>query len=248
MGMAFIFTPSLPSPYLAITRGGGNHVPLMSLVYKTKALILSHQPIHEADVLLTLYTDKQGKVQIQARGARKIKSKLAGSLQPLTYVELLIASGRKVDTVTSSKILNNYSNLRKDLVSLGLVNYIFEIVIKGTHPTSDDKHIFDLLINFLDFFDRNNSVLDYSQKLLITNWCLLHFFDYLGYAQGDEAFVDMAGVNKMVEVLSSSDLEDVVKLKHSLPEVVLLNRAINQLAKYIIERDLVSERFVKAML
>jgi len=27
-----------------------------------------------------------------------------------------------------------------------------------------------------------------------------------------------------------------------------LNRAINQLAKYIIEKDLVSERFVKSML
>ena len=67
--------------------------------YKTRGIIIKRSNYSEADRILTIYTEKLGKIRVNAKGIRKIKSKLAGSLEPFCLTDFVIAEGRNLDIV-----------------------------------------------------------------------------------------------------------------------------------------------------
>lgn len=59
----------------------------------TKALVLEKIPMGETDGLLTLYTERLGKVSVKARSLRKITSKLSAHTEP-GYLALVRLVGK----------------------------------------------------------------------------------------------------------------------------------------------------------
>ncbi len=62
--------------------------------FRVEAVVIRHADWGEADRMLTLYTRERGKVRAIAKGARRIKSRKAGHLEPFTRVTLQLAKGR----------------------------------------------------------------------------------------------------------------------------------------------------------
>ena len=62
--------------------------------FRAEAVVLRHSDWGEADRLLTLFTREAGKTRAIAKGARKIRSRKAGHLEPFTRVCLMLARGR----------------------------------------------------------------------------------------------------------------------------------------------------------
>ena len=68
---------------------------------KVEAVILQHSDWGEADRLLRIFSREQGKLKIVAKGARRIRSRKAGHLEPVTRVSLLLCTwNRHVDCYT----------------------------------------------------------------------------------------------------------------------------------------------------
>jgi DNA repair protein RecO (recombination protein O) len=53
---------------------------------QSEALVLRTYPLHEADLLVTLFTRAEGKVKGVAKSAKKSKKRFGGALEPLTHV------------------------------------------------------------------------------------------------------------------------------------------------------------------
>lgn len=53
---------------------------------ESEAIVLRTYPLREADLLVTLFTRLEGKVDGVARSAKKSKRRFGGALEPLTYV------------------------------------------------------------------------------------------------------------------------------------------------------------------
>jgi DNA repair protein RecO (recombination protein O) len=53
---------------------------------ESEAIVLRTYPLREADLLVTLFTRREGKVRGVARSAKKSKRRFGGALEPLTYV------------------------------------------------------------------------------------------------------------------------------------------------------------------
>jgi DNA repair protein RecO (recombination protein O) len=53
---------------------------------ESEAIVLRTYPLREADMLVTLFTRREGKVRGVARSAKKSKRRFGGALEPLTYV------------------------------------------------------------------------------------------------------------------------------------------------------------------
>ena len=53
---------------------------------ESEAIVLRTYPLREADLLVTLFTRREGKVRGVARSAQKSKRRFGGALEPLTYV------------------------------------------------------------------------------------------------------------------------------------------------------------------
>lgn len=56
------------------------------VVHQAEALILRTWPVHEADLIVSLFTRDQGKLKGIAKSAAKSRKRFGGALEPMTYV------------------------------------------------------------------------------------------------------------------------------------------------------------------
>ena len=82
--------------------------------YQTKAVVLKSRALGEADRLLTLFTDSQGRLSAVARGARRPKSRIGGSIDVLNFVQVSLSPGRTFDHVNECVVVDGFKNLKKD--------------------------------------------------------------------------------------------------------------------------------------
>lgn len=113
---------------------------------KTRGVILRAINIREADRILEIYTDELGKVRAVAKGVRKIQSRLAGHLEPFTYVDLMLAQGRgDLPTITGARALEHYQSIRKDLNRVAVASFLAELVSRLT-PDNQASRRFPVLL------------------------------------------------------------------------------------------------------
>jgi DNA repair protein RecO (recombination protein O) len=84
------------------------------VLYRDEAIVLRTHKLGEADRIITLLTRQHGRVRAVARGVRKTTSRWGSRLEPFTHVDLQLAEGRSLDTVTQAETLTPFSG------SLGL--------------------------------------------------------------------------------------------------------------------------------
>jgi DNA repair protein RecO (recombination protein O) len=118
--------------------------------FRVEAVILRHADWGEADRLITLYTRERGKVRAIAKGARRIRSRKAGHLEPFTHVTLQLAKGRDLLILTQADTLESYLPLGTDLVKTGYASYAVELLDRFTYEDENENNvIFRLLIEIL---------------------------------------------------------------------------------------------------
>ena len=71
-------------------------------LYDDEAIVLRTRKLAEADRIITLLTRQHGVVRAVARGVRRTSSKFGSRLEPFTHVDLQLAVGRNLDTVTQA--------------------------------------------------------------------------------------------------------------------------------------------------
>lgn len=114
-------------------------------VIHTKAIILRHSTDREHDRLLTVLTPQHGQLRVRARGTKKSTSKLAGSLEPMTEVDLSLADGRVVEQVIGSVIIDRFPVLHDDLVASVSSQWLLELVDVMTKPAQPTAGLYDLV-------------------------------------------------------------------------------------------------------
>lgn len=125
----------------------------MSLT-KTKGVIIRATNLREADRILEIYSDELGKIRAVARGVRKIQSKLAGHLEPFTYVDLMLAKGRgDLPTITGAKAISHFSGLRKDVERMASASYLAELVSRLNPDEQTSKRFPALLRDSFEALD-----------------------------------------------------------------------------------------------
>ncbi len=158
----------------------------MSRTYTTTGIILKRRDYQENDRLFCLYTKDFGKIDVVARGTKKISSKLKGYLEPFYLVKLMIAKGKVIDKLANCNTIRTYANLHTEQTLLGfaLINYLAEgtdALISG-HVAQSDK--FNLLVETLDLLEREiaNDLSEKKERLLfMVNIYFLKLLGLLGY-------------------------------------------------------------------
>ncbi len=98
--------------------------------YHSRGLILRNRDYQEADRLITVFTEEQGKVSALARGVKKAKSSLRACTQPFCFSELFLRRGKTLDTVTQGKIIDFFGSARENITTVMYLLYIAEILDK----------------------------------------------------------------------------------------------------------------------
>ena len=125
----------------------------MEETFNAKAIILRRLPFREADSRITVYTRDQGKLELVARGTRKQKSKLAGHIEPLNLVNLMVVRGRQFDYAGSVFTENAFLEIKKDLAKVQIAGEAIGIFNKLIKVEAADEGLFFLLHDFLIILD-----------------------------------------------------------------------------------------------
>src|SRR5919107_1043263 len=95
------------SPRLCPHEGQNGTVPL----YSDEAIVLRTHKLGEADRIITLLTRHHGLVRAVAKGVRRTTSRWGSRLEPFTHVDLQLAEGRSLDTITQAVMLETAERL-----------------------------------------------------------------------------------------------------------------------------------------
>jgi len=116
--------------------------------YNLKALSLSKREVGENDVLFTLYTKELGRVNALAKGAKKITSKLAGHLEPLSLSNVRLVE-RKNFHIADALLLNNLKNIRKNREAFKEALLLLKFIEENTFELQADETLWRTIIQSL---------------------------------------------------------------------------------------------------
>lgn len=138
--------------------------------FRLEAVVLRHNDWGEADRLLGLYSLEMGKLRALAKGARKLRSRKAGHLEPFTRVNLLLARGRDLPLITQAETVEAYLPLREDLAGATYASYVVELLDRFTYEEGENRALYRLLVDTLSRLcqaqDRDLVVRYYEIRLL----------------------------------------------------------------------------------
>jgi len=130
-----------------------------SRLYRIDAIVMHRTDVGEADRLLTVLSRERGKLRLNAKGARKIKSRRAGHVELFMRSRMLVAKGRgDIDIVSQVEMIDAYRGLREDLTRSTYAHYAVELIDAFAEEGSEQPEIFDLLAEGLNWIATTNNL------------------------------------------------------------------------------------------
>lgn len=204
----------------------------MNKEYSSQAILLNHKSSKEADKILFFITPLYGKVIVQARAIKKLKSKLSGGIGQfnLSHIEY-IEWKDNFFMLTASSSLRHYNI--SDLSTLNSCFEIMAILLKTVAQNQESSSIFFAYILSLEQFQAYP-----NEHKHIKNIFLMRLFYYLS----------LLGVNSLGQelgrFLSLQDWEevqdfyrlilrekDIYKIPHNIFD------SIDKIVKFILESE-----------
>ena len=119
------------------------------MFHTTHALVLREVRYKEADRILTLFTDTDGKITARARGALRKSSRTAAATQQLTYAEMTLFGNRGKWTVNEANLIEAFTGLRTDIERFALGSYFAECIEAFSVEDQPDPALLQLGLNSL---------------------------------------------------------------------------------------------------
>jgi len=113
--------------------------------YKTRAIVLAHLDLGEADRIITLLTPEDGKFRAIAKGVRRPRSRIGGSVEPFAELDLVLARGRELDVITSVDVAHAWLRLRDRLESTATAWYLGELADRAIEERAGAHPVYGLL-------------------------------------------------------------------------------------------------------
>ncbi|MBC7327586.1 DNA repair protein RecO [bacterium] len=141
----------------------------------TNAVVLRTINQGEADRIVTLFTEAQGKLSAIAKGARKPQNSLAPLTQVFAYSRVLLVKGKNLYILTQGKLKYNFPAFIQDIERFASASALVEIVDRMTEEGAPDKFIFDYLLAHLYVMEKAR-----EPELILRSW-ELKLLSHLGY-------------------------------------------------------------------
>ena len=149
-------------------------------VRSTHALVLRRRDVNDADRVLTVFTPREGKIELLAKGVRKTTSRKAGHVELFTHVTLVVVQARTWDIITEAATVESFRHLRENLDAIAAANYVAELVDNFTDANDDNQPVWDLALFALRALDETAKTADASAPNLL-RWFDLQLLSLSGF-------------------------------------------------------------------
>lgn len=199
---------------------------------RTKGVVLrQYHGSDNGDAMFLVYTKQLGKILINAKGIKKINSKLAGHLASFGVVEFNLAGKREVKQLIGAVLMDKLETKTAEdfqLVSF-IQNFLNEVVVK----TEADYSFWVALEGLLQ---RIFADLSFAQKRLLIYSFVLQALKYLGnFSEFSSAQYFYPGLNtKFVQPILTRQTELQVAEK----DLTKISQGLKQLVEDVLEKEI----------
>ena len=109
----------------------------------------------DTSLIISWFTDRQGKIRTIAKGALRQTSVFSGKLDLFYHCDLLLSFSRKTDlhTLREVSIRTTFERIRKDYLKTSVASYFVELIEDVTEPDHPVPEIYQLLLRGLGYLD-----------------------------------------------------------------------------------------------
>lgn len=148
-------------------------------LYRDQAVVIRTQKLGEADRIVTLISREHGRIRGVAKGVRRTKSKFGARLEPGSYVDVQLYTGKTFDVVTQVESLENFGDaISHDYQKWTIASAILEAAERFTSNEGEpSRQQFLLLVGALKALAHES-----HDPSLILDAYLLRSLSIAGYA------------------------------------------------------------------
>jgi len=244
------------------------------MYYRSRAIIIKTMDFRETDKLVTMFSEKEGKLKAVAKGIKKPKSSLRACVQPFCHSSLFFSAGRGLDLITQGKLLDFYGDVREDMSRTLYAVYMMELLDKtlmdrvalpGLYATTLSvlRYLNEISLNLLiiRFFEMNLLInLGYSPVL---NKCVLcnkkhGSLQIFSLAEGGVVCNDCAGqLDKkfllsgeslaLLRLLVTGNIKTISRVKTSDATLKQLENFLEKYLEYYLERKFNMKNIIRKL-
>ena len=170
---------------------------------------------------------------------RRVTSRKGGNLELLYHCVFYLAEGRNLDVLSDVSVIENFDEMRSNLVKIGYAYQIAEVLDKLTVEDQEAFTVFELLRETLETLNAATR----RYELILTSFSIKLLSD-LGFWSANDLKVTPS-IKKTLLFLERASYSNVLRLrleKRVSEEAVSF---IESYVEYVIERKLVSKKFVR---
>ncbi len=205
----------------------------------TEGLILKRSNFGEADRVLTVLTDRYGKISVIARGVRKITSRRAGNIEVLNRVKLHLFKAKSYN-LSEAESIETFPKIKANLTLSTTAFHIIELVNRLVPEEQKNPQIYSLAVGVLQLLEDNPRqifVRAYEVKML----SLLGFWS-INIAEDLDT-----DLKTLLERLEYFGWEEIGKLKINKEQAVALEKIMRYYIEKTLESSLKSVRVLKEL-
>ena len=197
------------------------------------AIVLARNDWREYDQIISLYTLDLGKVDVLARGVKKILSKNSSFLEPGNIVEAEVIPGKELSHLGSVQPINASFGLKNKgqiLPALSFSLHIFSCF--ATHQEKDER-LFKFLYGWLGFLEHNPA----APAVFLLDVFVVRLLSVIGFDIAAEEKVGKE-IGKDLELIRDGNWDMEERLKFEGNEAQILHNVVFQFCLYHAQKRL----------
>jgi DNA repair protein RecO (recombination protein O) len=159
----------------------------MSDIIKTEAVVLSKMNYGDTSVILTLFSESEGKISAIVKGGRNPKSKMGKILEPLNHIQIILykKNTRELQIISNVDLISHFPKIKDNLDSTKYSFAIIELIKNLTVENETNEKIFKGLVKILGLMEEKK-----EESAVLFGRFFLFFISELGY----DLTVDKCGI------------------------------------------------------
>ncbi len=113
-------------------------------IIETEGLILKSYSLAEADKIVVLLTQTEGLVRGVAKGAKRLKSRFGGSLEPFSIVQITYfqKEERELVSINQIELIKSFFENASDPNFLQKISYLSELIVNFAPPHDPNEKLY----------------------------------------------------------------------------------------------------------
>ena len=149
----------------------------MAVLRETDAIVLDLHDHGEADLIVTLFNQQDGRSKAIAKHAKKSQRRFVNKLELFSFLHIVLREqpNRSLALLQEADLHTSFIHLRQSLATYTAASVIREFLLAAIHEGEGDDRIFRLTLWALHHLDQG------QPHLSVLALFLIRFYDYIGY-------------------------------------------------------------------